>query len=560
MPCTKTLNTMWIILLLYPNLIVTPLLAFPSSLKNLGTQSASKLYEKKNTDELNIDYHQKHHRHNVKKSLDESKGIYIHIPYCRRRCKYCDFAIVPIGDQYKNERAMTGFERMDESYRKCITTEIDLLIGSLKKNNTAGSEQEKDRIIKLSSVYFGGGTPSLAPLQTIQSIFDHIFSSDSVFELDKDAEITIEMDPGTFTEEHLRALKKIGFNRISLGVQSFNDGILECIGRVHRSEDIDYAIECIKNVFGATANYSVDLISGLPGLTLESWVQTIETALSLEPPPNHLSIYDLQIEEGTVFGKMYPDSDEDEDEDEDDTDSEEKYRTITDMTATSSGANFDLFSLPSSGDCASMYRHASEYLRSNGFEHYEISSYARLKKDQNSSFRSRHNQIYWRIDSEWYAVGLSATSSIQNKRFARPRLLADYNKWVSKLCCNDNNNNQIISGKEKEQKYDWFPLSHNNHDEDDSLNEVQLLDVIMTRLRTKEGLDLNWIAAQQDGDNLLKAVLRGANMQPELIRIEKKDKDEKKEQKKDKGILRLTDPDGFLFSNYVISSIFAELP
>jgi oxygen-independent coproporphyrinogen-3 oxidase len=163
---------------------------------------------------------------------------------------------------------------MDESYRHAITTEIDLLAQSLKKVHTDGSDK-----IPLSSIYFGGGTPSLAPLETIQSILCHVLRNiDSPFYLGPEAEVTIEMDPGTFDEEYLLELKKMGFNRVSLGVQSFDDVILENIGRVHRKRDIYDAVRTIGNVFSAeNSNYSIDLISGLPGLNLEAWEETINT-------------------------------------------------------------------------------------------------------------------------------------------------------------------------------------------------------------------------------------------------------------------------------------------
>jgi len=539
---------------------LTPLLAFNLSTKKASrckrvlvqendTSSYTRIFRKPPS--LESQLHQSIGEDQI--ALGEATGIYVHIPYCRRRCRYCDFAIVPIGDQYKSERALTGFQRMDESYRKSIISEIDLLIQSLKAQTSGSDIGHK---IRLSSIYFGGGTPSLAPIQTIQSIVDHILASDGAFLLEEDAEMTIEMDPGTFTVEHLQALKQIGFNRISLGVQSFNDTILEGIGRVHRRKDIDQAIQSIDIVYGSDgANYSLDLISGLPGLTLDLWNATIQTALSLKPAPNHLSVYDLQIEEGTNFGKLYTEREDDEEDMEDD--GTHEFRTVSDMTSTSShvGITGGLLPLPSSEECASMYKHASEYLRSNGFEHYEISSYARVKKytaKENTSdcesFRSRHNQIYWRVDSEWYAVGLSATSFIEKKRFARPRMLSDYNDWVSRQATLHNEG--VL-----EQEYDWLPFNENGYDDDDvGTKEEILLDTIMTRLRTREGLDLNWIAAQNDGTNLLKCVLRGAELQPGLVHIDKRNG------VGDQGILRLIDPEGFLFSNYVISNIFAELP
>jgi len=111
------------------------------------------------------------------------------------------------------------------------------------------------------------------------------------------------MDPGTFTKKHMQSLQQVGFNRISLGVQLFNNTILEGIGRVYRHDDMEQAIGIMHDVVGPDANYSLDLISGLPGLTLDLWSETLRMALALDPAPNHLSVYDLQIAQGTHFGK-----------------------------------------------------------------------------------------------------------------------------------------------------------------------------------------------------------------------------------------------------------------
>lgn len=469
-------------------------------------------------------------------TYEEGTGFYVHIPYCRRRCHYCDFAIVPIGSKEQSDKALSGFRKMDESYRYAINTEIDLLIESLKRKDI-----EHMKRIRLSSIYFGGGTPSLAPSETIKSILDHILCTDSPFYLDDRAEVTIEMDPGTFSQDYVIELKKMGFNRISLGVQSFSDEILESIGRVHRKRDVDEAIRMIENAFDGDANYSIDLISGLPGLDIKSWEETIHTAMALRPGPNHVSVYDLQIEEGTVFGKIYADEDED--------DGKFRFRKKIELIdAPISGRK--VMALPCADECASMYRRASEILQEYGFEHYEISSYAKYKdpyRKNNESFRSKHNQVYWRLDGCWYAAGMGATSSIDGKRFARPRFLADYIAWVE-------NARKLVSS-ETTLLYDWLPQSVN---EDEGSDQDTIIETIMTRLRTKEGLDLNWIDRRdKGGNNLLARVMRGADLGIELglAKVEYKNQ----ALVDDKGTLYLTDPDGFLFSNSIISSIFAEI-
>jgi coproporphyrinogen III oxidase-like Fe-S oxidoreductase len=238
--------------------------------------------------ELNFD--QQHDKH------QEQISIYVHIPFCRRRCRYCDFAIVPIGAQTgldelqvpnDNMAVDTGLYGMIQNYtisvRKEIFQECTKLLSRKKK-------------LFVRSLYFGGGTPSLAPINMLQTIVHDIKNEGSPFTLTQNAEMTIEIDPGTFSIDKLIAIRAMGFNRISLGVQSFDDQILESIGRMHRNEDIFNSLRMIKQVYGQDVNLSIDLISGLPGLSLAKWSETLNTAINLDPMPCHLSLYDLQVE------------------------------------------------------------------------------------------------------------------------------------------------------------------------------------------------------------------------------------------------------------------------
>ncbi len=338
-------------------------------------------------------------------------GLYIHIPFCRRRCRYCDFAIVPIGDDAATDdgssRQRDGYLKMETSYKDAILKEIEII----RQSNP------NPKKIPLRSIYFGGGTPSLASIETLKEILDSILvDPQSPFvnpffneeQTQNSLEITIEIDPGTFSLSKLQSLKHLGFNRLSLGVQSFDDNILERIGRFHRFNDIQCSIDMIKEVYGEdNANYSIDLISGLPGLSLAKWAETLETAVSLSPQPSHLSLYDLQIESGTVFGKWYKQhliDDGDEGENEDMNGFRISPVKVPEPIITQHN------DLPSATDCAFMYKYASGYLKSKKYEHYEISSYAlcspkspQTHKTSNiSEKRSRHNQIYWEIDSSWY--------------------------------------------------------------------------------------------------------------------------------------------------------------
>jgi oxygen-independent coproporphyrinogen-3 oxidase len=228
----------------------------------------------------------------------------------------------------------------------------------IHKQYQADLFQEMDQIIQpqiqtaipLTSIYFGGGTPSLAPVSMIEGILNRIRKT---FEISETAEITMEMDPGTFDRPQLQALHDLGINRISLGVQSFDNTILEQLGRVHRKVDIDHAVELIHQVFGNRINYSMDLISGVPGLTEAKWVDTLQIATGTDYAPSHLSIYDLQVEEGTVFGTWYANG----------------GSNIPQQQRQPDSVPRPL--LPSEDSVARMYKFTAGYLRAKGFEHYE---------------------------------------------------------------------------------------------------------------------------------------------------------------------------------------------
>jgi len=312
-------------------------------------------------------------------------------------------------------------------------------------------------------------------------------------------------------------------------------------------------------------------------LSCAKWIETLQMALELEPPPDHLSLYDLQVESGTVFGKWYEDAMLDEDDDRDGGDGGgggEDARTSGDISRTrlvptidTAKNGNDRIPLPTAEDCAFMYRFASGYLRSKGFEHYEISSYARVANDNDddsivNSKRSRHNQVYWEVEGEWHAVGMGAASSLSGNRYSRPRQLTDYVDWITKekeklliLPSDDYNGSD---GSHNSWTPGWLSKVTVGGDEDDNDENEMLFDVILTRLRTKEGLDLGWIekyGKEKGPHNLLEKVLHGAELGLELgfLKVEKNRDDD------GSNFLYLTDPDGFLFSNTVISSIFAEI-
>ncbi|HMP98885.1 MAG TPA: radical SAM family heme chaperone HemW [Cyclobacteriaceae bacterium] len=199
-------------------------------------------------------------------------GIYIHIPFCKQACHYCDFHF------------STNLSRRDEL---CDAIEKEI---ALRKNYL------KDNLI--STIYFGGGTPSLLEVRQIESILNRI---KEYFTVESGAEITLEANPDDLSEQKLSSLKTIGINRLSIGIQSFDDEILKLLNRAH---NVDMAIKSVLNAKSSgIRNISIDLIYAIPGLSDLAWIHNIEKAISLQP--THISCYALTIEEKTVFGNWY---------------------------------------------------------------------------------------------------------------------------------------------------------------------------------------------------------------------------------------------------------------
>ena len=199
--------------------------------------------------------------------------LYIHIPFCVKKCAYCDFLSGPAGEKEKEE------------YVKMLVDEI---------RNCPDTVQN----YRVISIFFGGGTPSLLTGEQIGRLMDTVRE---IFTLDEDAEITMEMNPGTVTEEKLRKYRQAGVNRLSIGLQSVNDEELRLLGRIHTYEEFREAYHLARaNGF---SNINVDLISAIPGQTVESWRRTLEQVMALSP--EHISAYSLILEEGTTFYKKY---------------------------------------------------------------------------------------------------------------------------------------------------------------------------------------------------------------------------------------------------------------
>lgn len=322
------------------------------------------------------------------------------------------------------------------------------------------------------------------------------------------------MDPGTFDLEKIQNLKMLGINRISLGVQSFDDEILKACGRVHRTVDTYNSLQYISQA--DVMNYNIDLISSLPYLTLPKWVDTLDEVLRTNC--QHVSVYDLQIEENTAFGRWY-----------------------------SPG----VFPIPSEDTAVLMYETAVTKLTSdNNFEHYEISNYAKLNK------RSRHNQKYWQCKPTW-GFGMSAASlSADGYRFSRPKQLVLYRDWINELMFKESS--EGLEGISSKDMILQNVLTQQN--------QIDIFEAVMLSLRTKDGLNLREIGLSY-GNSLVDTIWNALKLyiangfvdvvQTEMMEIESIIGSNTKP---DSVIgLRLTDPKGFLISNEIISSVFACL-
>jgi len=260
------------------------------------------------------------------------------------------------------------------------------------------------------------------------------------FDITSDAEVTFEMDPGTFTYERLNKLRDdCGINRISMGVQSFDADSLKLCGRPHGPDD---TIRALKDLQKADwTDFSIDLISSLPHMTIDKWIDTLEQTITSDA--SHISVYDLQVEEKTAFDRWYTPGE---------------------------------FPLPSDDLSADMYRTAVRMLTNAGYEHYEVSNYAK------PGHRSRHNQKYWRCAPVW-AFGMSAVSYLRGERFERPRKMEGYVKFVEEL--------QLSHGG---IRFGGVTTTTSNSTSIEAVAKPapapDILEAVMLSLRTKDGLNL----------------------------------------------------------------------
>lgn len=281
-------------------------------------------------------------------------ALYLHIPFCHTRCYYCDF------------NTYAGMLPLREPYVRALLREI-ALAGEAARG--AGEERRRSR-----TIFFGGGTPSLLSVDQVARLLDACRCS---FAVDEDAEITLEANPGTLSQERLTGLRATGVNRLSLGAQSFDAQLLKTLGRIHNPDEIEQALRFARAAGFISIN--LDFMFGLPGQTMRHWQTTLDRALSLRP--EHFSLYSLIIEEGTPFFEW----------------TQEGRITPGDE---------DL--------CADMYEYADERLRDEGYVNYEISNWAL------PGYESRHNLTYWR-NLPYIGLGVGAHSYFGGKRYSNER-------------------------------------------------------------------------------------------------------------------------------------------
>ena len=400
-------------------------------------------------------------------SIAAPQAAYVHIPFCRRRCFYCDFPVSILGDRSQGDSSGTMREY------------VEVLCQEILATPAAG--------LPLQTVFFGGGTPSLLSVRQLEQILGAI---EQRFGLATEAEISLEIDPDTFDRSQLQGYKAAGVNRVSLGVQSLDAQLLAACGRTHTPDDVYRAVETICAV--DIPHFSLDLISGLPHQSIEQWENSLQGVIAIAPP--HLSVYDLVLEPVTAFGRWYRPGEA---------------------------------PLPSDEATAEMYRLAQQALTVAGYQHYEISNYAR------PGHQCRHNRVYWE-NRAYYGFGMGAASYVQQQRFTRPRKRREYFDWVKSY---------LASGG----AIDCLPTPP----------DEQLLDTLMLGLRLAEGLTIKQLIDCSDRATVQKIlkVLQPYQQQGWVIRA--REENHALDGQGDR--LSLSDPEGFLFSNVVLTALFEQL-
>ena len=316
--------------------------------------------------------------------MKDKISLYIHIPFCVRKCLYCDFP------------SFSGMESIFDDYVRMLCREID--------------ETYSDyRGMEVKSIFIGGGTPSVLPPALLGRISDKIFSR---FDVDSKAEITIETNPGTLDAKKLAEMKSMYFNRLSMGLQAWQDRLLKKLGRIHTADEFETNFLQARDA--GFKNINVDLMFALPAQSLDDWQETLEKVMKLRP--EHISAYSLIIEEGTPFFDMF-DRGEIKETDE-----------VTDRK---------------------MYYLAKEMLSDKGYKQYEISNFAK------EGFECYHNKVYWRTE-EYQGFGLGAHSYADGVRFHNTYDMKEYLRGEGLRL-----DKEFLSLQEKQEEFMFMGLRMN---------------------------------------------------------------------------------------------------
>jgi oxygen-independent coproporphyrinogen-3 oxidase len=337
-------------------------------------------------------------------------SLYVHIPFCTAKCTYCDF------------NSYAGQDSLMTPYARAVETEARLW-----------SPHVSGRAVE--TVFFGGGTPSLLPLPEMEIITNALRSE---FDIDPEAEISLEANPGTVDAAHLRGLRRLGFNRVSFGVQSFHDDELRTLERIHDADEVDDAYRWARQAGFEDVN--LDLIYGLQWQTLEGWQANLNRAIAMGP--EHLSLYALTQEDGTPLTRDV-------------------------ARGRSQGPDLDLQ--------ADMFEWSIERMKAAGYRHYEVSNWSRPGRE------CRHNLTYWR-NGDWLGLGAGAHSHLFGERFADAASPSRYIALVDQ---------QATSNKQQGERSDQVPSMaqigmQEAYDEAREMSETAFL-----ALRLREGLDLS---------------------------------------------------------------------
>ena len=365
-------------------------------------------------------------------------GLYIHIPFCVRKCKYCNFNSFKLNIDEKKK------------YLSALSKEMELY-------------KEKIGQKEIDSIFVGGGTPSILNEEEIKILFDNINLN---FKIKEDAEITMECNPGTLTLNKLKIMKKCGVNRLSIGLQAVQNHHLKYIGRIHTFEEFEKNYHEAKKV--GFDNINIDLMYALPNQTKEDWMESLEKVVNLNP--THISAYSLILEENTELFDMYE---------------RKEFKLLDEDT--------DI----------EMYEYTINYLKSHGYNQYEISNYAK------KGFECKHNILYWKCEN-YVGIGTSASGFLDEIRYNNLCEIDKYEElilngkkpieWEEKLSIKDKIEESIFLGlrmnegikfKDFKNKYD-FNFLEEYKNEIEKLTKLQLIDINETGMKlTQKGKEIS---------------------------------------------------------------------